>query len=215
MFEAANYAVFLHDIPRAKRIAERVINEAKRLGVEEVIITECGHAYSSYRWMVPNWFDETLPFKVRSIIEVMDEYIQDGRIKVAMIDDLGPITIHDPCNLGRNGGIYEEPRRILRQIAPNFIEMTPNRQNSICCGGGSGLVANLDYEEERLAAGKPKADQIRKTGACMVVASCDNCRHQIGELSEHYELGVGVTGMAELVMKAMLKAKEKEAVVAS
>ncbi len=213
MFEAANYAVFLHDIPRAKRIAERVINEAKRLGVEEVIITECGHAYSSYRWMVPNWFDETMPFKVRSIIEVMDEYIQDGRIKVAMIDDLGPITIHDPCNLGRNGGIYEEPRRILRQIAPNFIEMTPNRQNSICCGGGSGLVANLDYEEERLAAGKPKADQIRKTGACMVVASCDNCRHQIGELSEHYELGVGVTGMAELVMKAMLKAKEKEAVV--
>ena len=211
MFEAANYAVFLHDIPRAKRIAERVINEAKRLGVEEVIITECGHAYSSYRWMVPNWFEEPMPFKVRSIIELMDEYIQDGRIKVAQIDDLGPITIHDPCNLGRNGGIYEEPRRILRQIAPNFIEMTPNRSDSICCGGGSGLVANLDYSDERLAAGKPKADQIRATKAEIVVASCDNCRHQIGELSEHYELGIDVTGMAELVMRAMLKAKEPQA----
>lgn len=209
LFEAANYGVFLNDIPRAKRVAERVINEAIRLGVEEVIITECGHAYSSYRWMVPNWLNEPLPFKVRSIIEVLDEYIEAGRIPVTELDDLGSITLHDPCNLGRNGGIYDEPRRILRRIAPGFIEMTPNRKNSICCGGGSGLVANLDYADQRLAAGKPKAEQIRATGAKMVVASCDNCRHQITELGEHYSLGTDVTGMAELVLRSMLKAKGK------
>lgn len=212
MFDASNYAVFLHDIPRAKRIVERVVNEAIRLGVEEVVITECGHAYSCYRWTAPNWFEGGLPFKVRSIVEVIADWIEKGQIKVARLDpeETGLITLHDPCNLGRNGGVFDEPRSVLSRIAPNFVEMTPNRQNSICCGGGSGLVANLDYEDQRIAAGKPKADQIRATGANMVVASCDNCRHQIGELSEHYELGVEVMGLAELTVKAMVKARSSE-----
>ena len=59
-------------------------------------------------------------------------------------------------------------------------------------------------------AGKPKADQIRETGANMVLTSCDNCRHQIGELGEHYDLGIEVIGMAELTLQAMLKAREDE-----
>jgi Fe-S oxidoreductase len=213
MFDAANYAVFLHDIPRAKRIVERVVNEARRLEVEEVVITECGHAYSCYRWTAPNWFESGLPFKVRSIVEAAADWIEEGKIKVARLDssEIGRITLHDPCNLGRNGGVFDEPRKVLKAIAPDFLEMTPNRQNSICCGGGSGLVANLDYEDQRIRAGKPKADQIRATGAKVVIASCDNCRHQIGELSEHYELGVEVMGMAELVVKAMVKVRQGQA----
>ncbi len=208
LFEASNYGVFLYDIPRAKRIAERIIHEAERVGAEEVIVTECGHAYSTYRWMAPNWFDQPLPFKVRSIVEVLAEYIREGRIQVAPLDDLGTVTLHDPCNLGRNGGLYDAPREILRAIAPkSFREMTPNRHNNLCCGGGGGLVANLDYEEQRLRAGKPKAEQIRAVAADLVVASCDNCRHQISELSEHYQLGAEVIGVAELVLKAMQKAR--------
>jgi Fe-S oxidoreductase len=209
LFDASNYAVFLHDIPRAKRIVERIVNEAKRLECEEVVITECGHAYSCYRWSAPNWFDGGLPFKFRSIVEVIADWIETGKIKVAQLDnsEIGSITLHDPCNLGRNGGVFDEPRQVLKRIVPDFIEMTPNRQNSICCGGGSGLVANLDYEEQRIQAGKPKADQIRATGAQVVVASCDNCRHQIGELSEHYELGVTVMGLTEITLKAMVKAR--------
>lgn len=212
MFDAANYAVFLHDIPRAKRIVERVVNEAKRLEVEEIVITECGHAYSCYRWSAPNWFEGGLPVKVRSIVEVIADWVETGKIKVARLDksELGKVTLHDPCNLGRNGGVFEQPRAVLSKIAPDFVEMTPNRKDSICCGGGSGLVANLDYAEQRLVAGKPKADQIRATGAGVVVASCDNCRHQIGELSEHYDLGVEVIGLAELTVKAMVKARQAE-----
>jgi len=207
-FDAANYAVFLHDIPRARRIVERVVKEAVQLGVEEVVITECGHAYSCYRWSAPNWFEGGLPFKVRSIVELIAEWVENGEIPVARLDssEVGRLTLHDPCNLGRNGGVFNEPRSVLKQIAPEFVELAPNRKNSICCGGGSGLVANLDYEEQRLEAGKPKADQIRATGARVVVASCDNCRHQITELSEHYRLGVEVMGLAELTVKAMVKA---------
>jgi len=205
MFEAANYGVFLHDIPRAKRIVERVLREAKRLKVKEVIITECGHAYTTFRWTAPNWFQEPWPFKVRSIVEVIDEYLLEGRIRVDPSLNPMSLTYHDSCNLGRNGGVLEEPRRILQAVATDFREMSPNRLQSYCCGGGGGLVALLEYSEQRLLAGKPKAEQIRATGAEAVVASCDNCRHQLGELNEHYGLGVTVTGMAELVANAVVR----------
>lgn len=205
MFEAANYGIFLNDLVRAKRITERIVREAERLKVEEVIITECGHAYAVSRWEAPKWFkDEPFPFRVRSILEVLDEYIQTGRIKVNPANNGFSVTYHDSCNLGRNSGLFDEPRRIVQACVEDFREMTPNRERNYCCGGGGGLVAIPEWEDIRLVAGKPKAEQIKATGAQAVVASCDNCRHQLGEINEHYGLNVKVMGMAELVAAAIV-----------
>jgi Fe-S oxidoreductase len=81
--------------------------------------------------------------------------------------------------------------------------MTPNKDMAFCCGGGGGIVALAEYADRRLAAGKPKADQIKQTGAKVVVAACENCRLQIGELNEHYALNVEITALTDLVVKAM------------
>ena len=204
MFEASNYGVFLGDTDKAKRIAERIINEAKRLKVQEVVLTECGHAYSTMRWEAPKWLGEPLPFRVRSILEVLDEYVKEKHLNLDPSRNNEPVTYHDSCNLGRKGGLLEEPRRVLRAVTQDFREMTPNRLQSICCGGGSGLVAISEWSEARIKAGKPKADQIRQTGAKVVVTSCDNCRHQITELNEHYNLGIKVTSLAELTVQALV-----------
>ena len=203
IFEAANYGVFLADMQRAKQVAKRIVDEANRLGVKEIVIAECGHAYASYRWDVPNWFAGQFNFKVRSLIEVLAEYIQDGRIKVDPSAIGTSVTYHDSCNLARNGGLIEEPRYVLSKITTDFREMTPNKAEALCCGGGGGLVALAEYADRRLAAGKPKADQIRKTGAKIVVAACENCRLQIGDLNEHYELGVHISALTDLVVRAM------------
>ena len=66
------------------------------------------------------------------------------------------------------------------------------------------LVAISEWSEARIKAGKPKADQIRETGAKVVVTSCDNCRHQITELNEHYNLGIKVTSLCELTVQALV-----------
>ncbi len=203
IFEAANYGVFLADVSRAKQVAKRIVDEANRLGVKEIVIAECGHAYASYRWDVPNWFAGEFDFKVRSLIEVMAEYIHDGKIKVDPTAIPEGVTYHDSCNLARNGGLIEEPRYVLGKITTDFREMTPNKAEAICCGGGGGLVALAEYAERRVAAGKPKADQIKKTGARIVVAACENCRLQIGDLNEHYNLNVQITALTDLVVRAM------------
>ena len=203
IYEAANYGVFLGDASRAKQIAKRIFDEAKELGVEEIVISECGHAYHAMRWTAPNWFGQDFTFRVRSIVEVIADYVVNGRLKLDPNANPEPITYHDSCNLGRKGGVLEEPRQILKAVTTNFREMTPNREEAYCCGGGSGLVANPDVIDLRMLAGRPKVEQIRRSGASVVVAACENCRLQLGDLSTHYGSGFGVTAIADLVVKAM------------
>jgi Fe-S oxidoreductase len=204
LFEASNYGSFLGDTDRSKKIAQRIIDEARESGVKEVVIGECGHAYTVLRWEAPKWFKQALPFRVRSLIEVLAEWVQSGRLTLNPDANPEPVTYHDSCNLGRNGGLIEEPRLVLRAAVKDFRELYPNREESYCCGGGSGMVAVSEWEERRMQAGMPKAKQIRATGAKIVVASCDNCRIQLGELNERYDLGVKVTGLADLVVNAVV-----------
>jgi Fe-S oxidoreductase len=203
LFQASNYGIFLGDLRRAREIAQRIVDEAKRLGVRQIVLAECGHAYAVYRWEAPNWFGPDYNFEVRSIVEVIAQYIREGRLRLDPTANSEPIAYHDSCNLGRGGGLFEEPRLVLRAAATDVREMTPNREAAYCCGGGGGLVALPEYEERRLRAGRPKAEQIRKTGAKIVAAACENCRLQIGELSVHYGLAVGVSSLADLVVRAM------------
>ncbi len=203
IFEAANYGVFLGDASRAKAIAKRIVDEATELGVEEIIISECGHAYFAMRWSAPNWFGEAFKFRVRSIVELMAEYVEQGRLKLDPNANPEAITYHDSCNMARKGGVIEEPRTVLKAVTTNFRELTPNRDEALCCGGGAGLVAVPEAYDIRMQAGKPKVDQIRRSQASVVVAACENCRLQIGDLSEAYEMGVTVTALADLVVKAM------------
>ncbi len=203
IYEAANYGVFLGDTARAKKIAKRIIDEAKALKVQEVVVAECGHACASLVWDSPNWFGEKFPFQMRSIVELFAEYIEQGRLKLDPSANPEVITYHDSCNLARTSGIYREPRVILNAVAQNFREMTPHGLENYCCGGGGGLVALPEYDEKRLRAGKPKAEQIRATGAQVVAAACENCRLQLGDLNNYYNLNVQITALADLIVKAM------------
>jgi Fe-S oxidoreductase len=203
MFEAANYGFFLGDPAKAKLIADRFMNEAKRLGVKEVVITECGHAYRVAEMFYEAWAKEKMPFKVRHILEVIDEYIKDGRITVDPKAIKERVTYHDPCQIGRNGGIYEQPRDIVKAIAPDFVDMTPNRIEQWCCGGGGGIVAMEEFNEVRLKSGIKKVEQIKATGATVLACPCENCRLQIGELNEVHDLGLRIVPVMELVAEAM------------
>jgi len=212
IFEASNYGIFLGDAARAKEIAKRIVDEANELGVEEIVISECGHAYYVMRWVAPNWFGEAFGFRVRSIVEVLAEYIQSGRLELDPNANPEPIAYHDSCNLGRKGGVLEEPRIILRAAAKDFRELIPNREEAYCCGGGSGLVALPEAYDLRMVAGKPKAEQVRRSGARVVAAACENCRLQLGDLSGHYGLGVGVMALTDLVVRAMRLPGAKESI---
>jgi Fe-S oxidoreductase len=157
------------------------------------------------------WAKEKMPFRVRHILEVIDDYIKAGRITVDPKAIGERVTYHDPCQIGRNGGIYEQPRDIVTAIAPDFVDMTPNRQEQWCCGGGGGIVAMEEFNKVRLASGAKKVEQIRATGATVLACPCENCRLQIEELSKVHDLGLRIVPVMELVAEALVPKAEHTA----
>jgi len=198
-FEAVNFGTFVGDAIKAKAISDRIIAEALRLGVKEVAVVECGTAFRVLKQQIGEQ-----PFRVSAFVELIDRYLTAGRITVDKSLHKDLTTYHDPCQIARNGGVIEQPRRVLRAVTDYFTEMTPNREENWCCGGGGGLVA-MGELEFRMKSSKVKADQLRATGARVVATACENCHSQLSDLTEHYQLGMRVEFLSNLVAKALVK----------
>ena len=56
----------------------------------------------------------------------------------------------------------------------------------------------------RMKGGLPKVDQIQSTGAEWVITACENCKTQLEDLSEHYELGVEIKGAIDLIADSLI-----------
>jgi len=205
LFTATNHSFFVGDTEKAKQAARWIVEEARRLGVQTIAFAECGHATRTLFQFWDHWFgDEVAGIQRMSVVQLIASYLQEGRIRVksGMVDV--PLTYHDPCNLGRNVGIFEEPRMLIRAVATDFRELTPNRELNWCCGGGGGLIAEPDMKETRMKGGRKKVEQIQRTGAKWVVTGCENCKTQLADLNEYYKLGVEVKGVWDLVAEALV-----------
>jgi Fe-S oxidoreductase len=130
-------------------------------------------------------------------MDLLEEYIKSGRIKLNTHKFHEAYTVHDPCNYVRKSQLAfgqstaAQTRWIAQQcIDPSlFREMCDDPMNNLCCGAGGGAWA-MPYTEERLAYGKMKADQIKATGAELVIAPCHNCRDQIlKDLPKAHDMG--------------------------
>lgn len=204
MYDVTNYAFFTANTEEAITIVKRLYDEMINLKAKRCILAECGHGSRAFRWEGPNYIQKSYPFDVLTSVELLAEYIADGRIKVDKELNKEVMTIHDPCNLARNGGIVEQQRYILKQTASNFIEMTPHGIDNFCCGGGGGQLAMSEYNERRMKIAEIKADQIRKTGAKVVVTPCHNCVDQLMQIDAKFKLGVKIKTLAEVVADAIV-----------
>ncbi len=86
-------------------------------------------------------------------------------------------TYHDPCDLGRHCGIYEEPRDIIRKVAPNFIEMENHHADAMCCGAGGGVRGA--YAKNSIAMARRRLEQAEAIGAEVVLTECNSCVHNL------------------------------------
>ena len=195
-FEAVNFGAFMGDPQRTRMIAARIIEEAERLKVKEVAIVECGTAYRVMKQQTGKH-----SFEVIAFVELIARYLREGKIHLNKTV-AQKLTYHDPCQVGRNGGIYEDPRFVIDHLAMEFVEAKPNREMNWCCGGGGGLVA-MGEMEFRMKSSRVKADQLKSTGAGMVCTICENCYSQLTDLSEHYSLGMKVESLTNLAAHAL------------
>jgi Fe-S oxidoreductase len=201
-YDGINYGLFYSDW-HLERIIKQLVGEVTRLRGQKILIGECGHASRSAHDFVPVFGGrETYP--VLNFMEYTLRCLREGRIRLDPTVVTERVTYHDPCNIARSGWIVEQPREILRAFVPNFVDMEPHGERNFCCGGGGGLVSVDEIHDYRMEiGGKVKADQIRATGAEIVIAPCANCKKQLKELVEYYELPCRVMGLHDLVLRAI------------
>jgi len=205
VLEAANFGLLFNlDVMREQN--QRLNAAALELGASLVVQGECGHGWRAAK-MYTEGSSGPVPFKLMHVLEYCDEHLHELPLRKLPMK----VTLHDPCNYSRGGGIIEQPRRIIRACVEEFVEMTPNGADNFCCGGGSGLLMD-EMLEIRMQLGKKKAEQIKALGQIDYLAiPCSICKAQIPTVMKHYGLeGFEKGGVMDLVGKAMVYDALKE-----
>jgi Fe-S oxidoreductase len=213
-WDCTNLAMFAGDKAAASIPVKNMYDKAVELGVEQILMTECGHAYRSGNFEGPYWLGLAggqPPVPVKHSVQLFWEYIvRDKCIKIdpdKMPDEV--VTLQDPCNVSRSGGLWELMRELTRALVKDFRDMSPNREYNHCCGGGGGFIPmGSDFKRRRMASGKVKAEQIKATGATKIIVPCHNCFDQINDLNKEYDLGVKVVSFKELITESMIIPQE-------
>jgi heterodisulfide reductase subunit D len=82
------------------------------------------------------------------------------------------VTYHDPCRLGRQMGVYDEPRELINAVENvSIVEMEHNGEDAMCCGVSSMMSCNENARALRVA----RMEEIRDTGANTMLTSCPKC----------------------------------------
>jgi len=204
MYDVTNYAYYTGNNQEAAAITQRLYDEMENLLAKTCVLAECGHGSRAFRWEGPNYIQKSFPFEVITSVELLANYLREGRIKVDPKKIPEKVTLHDPCNLVRTGGIFKEQRYILNQCVNDFVEMNPHGIDNLCCGGGGGQLAMSEYNERRMKIARMKAEQIKATGAKIVATPCHNCVDQLTQINISYKLGIQIKTLAEIVADAIV-----------
>lgn len=149
----------------AQRVAERI----KASGAKRIVVS-CAGCLKTLRKDYPEKFGIKLP-EVVHITEYVAELIRSGKIKLKRLERPLAVTYHDPCHMGRELGIYDDPRFVLTNIPwLTLVEMHPNKAQALCCGAGGGL-RSYDSELAKTIA----AERVRYVESLDVAALTTAC----------------------------------------
>jgi Fe-S oxidoreductase/nitrate reductase gamma subunit len=103
--------------------------------------------------------------------ELLADLLTQGRLKITHPLSYR-VAYHDPCYLGRYNGVYEAPRRVLKALGVDMVELPRNHSNSLCCGGGGGRVwmDEIGQVKERPSESRVREAAGTKGVQCLVVA---------------------------------------------
>jgi Fe-S oxidoreductase len=203
-FEATNSGIQIGVSEIAAELVQRVVDAAEKLKVKAVISPECGHAYMAIRWEGPNLIGRKFGFKVFHILEVLDQLREQGKLKTEGMEK-ARLTYHDPCQIARRGGVIEEPRNLINMVAGNFVEMPDAGKMNWCCGAGGGVSANERADEIRLKVFQRKKDQLDEIHAEGLISACSNCRIQIEDGLEEYNMDIPVLSLTETIAEHLIE----------
>ncbi len=175
------------------------VQRIKELGIHTVVMScpSCHHVWKH----AAAEFLEGYDLEVFHMTEYISHLIRTERIQLKELRET--ITYHDPCDLGRNSGIFDLPRDIIQSIpGATFIELEHNRMQSLCCGGGGNLQsADPDLTT---AISALRAQEVKESGASVLVSACQQCTKILSIAVRKAKLPVKVMDINQLILKVMI-----------
>lgn len=163
------------------------------------IVTTSPHCYNTFQ----NEY-EGLDIKVQHYTQFVAELIEEGKLSFSgELDKV--VTYHDPCFLGKQNEVFDEPRKIIESIPGlEFREMDRIRERSLCCEGGGGRMWwEGTNPEERLATSR--FEEVLSVGADIMAVACPFCllTFELAAKAGGYEDKVQVLDITELAAQVV------------
>lgn len=163
------------------------------------MVTTSPHCYNSFKTEY-----EGLDFKVQHYTQLLADFIERGELTLST-EVNRVVTYHDPCYLGKQNGVYDEPRAILQSIPGlQFVEFDRSRERSVCCEGGGGRMwVEASSGGERLAETRVK--DALELGAEVIATACPFCMLTLEDAvkTTGAEGSIEVLDIVELVAQAV------------
>ena len=154
----------------------------------KTLIVSCPICYKVFRedYMMPD-------VEVRHHSEYILDLIKSGKIKLKHSDKKA--VYHDPCELGRGSGIYEEPREVIKDVM-TLLPMAQEREKAQCCGGS---LANMKISmQERDVLASKVMEEFSQYDPDYVVTACPLCKKTFAKTNT-----LQVKDLAEIVVENM------------
>jgi len=124
----------------AKEASQKMIAFNKSLierSQAQLLVTSCPICYKFFK---ENY---QLHIPVMHHTEYINQLLQENKISLHQTSER--YVYHDPCELGRLSGIYEQPRAILEKTGV-LVHLPEEREDAFCCGG-SLANTEINYAE--------------------------------------------------------------------
>ncbi len=112
------------------------------------------------------------------------------------------VTYHTPCELGRNSGVYEEPKAVLRHVA-NLEATGYDDEKSLCCGGSLGNIMLSQSDRRKIASDVTRA--LTLSNPDYLATACPLCKKTLAPVTD-----TRVADIAEIVAGAIVRPELKK-----
>jgi len=188
-------------LKQAEELVCHNVDKMRALSVPRLVAT-CPSCYHMWHHTYPEIIGEPLGFEVVHAVELMRNLINEDKLEFGEPGREGVVTYHDPCDLGRKGGIYEAPREILSRVPGyTFVEMQQAGEHALCCGGGGDLETfDPDLVEEVSAK---RIAQAAEVNATVLVSACPQCVRTLSKAARTSKLRIRVMDMTQFLKSAL------------
>jgi Fe-S oxidoreductase/FAD/FMN-containing dehydrogenase len=186
------------DSESSRNLIQHNLERMKDIGAQTIVMT-CPGCYQVWKKEYQEIIEVRHPFTVLHATEFMARLFEQKKLMAGELDM--KVTYHDPCDLGRNAGLYDEPRYILGKIPGlEMVELENNREYCTCCGSGGDLLAS--NKDMALAIARRKLAEIQATGAEAAVTACPSCIRAISIVKTAEKQKLDILDITEVVLKS-------------